>query len=349
MIRWMMCADHLSSGQVASAFDGTADLTLAAAGAGRNGREAFAAAGNIGTKLCSTGGVAWGQTTLFMAQACKANTTPSTLFDFRDGAATQVTLYHTGDGRLQFFRGDAGAALLAETAVGAMPLSPAFPHLAIKVKVDPSTGTVALRIDGVPVNLYTGGGTLIGTEATGLNTRATGVTQITAVRWRGNGTTLHDLMVWDTTGTVNNDWLGDKAVIYDAVTGNGGENDTTIGGSTPAATRWQGVDEIPADDDVSYNSYATGDAQLYTWAGIPTARRGVVALAPVNRWRKDDAGSNIMRSLLRPSTGSDVEGHDVALTTSYGDFLGKIEEVDPVTSAAWQPGDAPQIGAIRNT
>ncbi len=346
MIRWMMAADHLSAGQVASAFDGGSDLGIAA-GAGRSGRAAFTAAGNVGNKLTSTGGVAWAQSTLFVAAAYRSVAGDAFIFDLFDGANSQVAVYRTSAGKVQFLFG--GVTLLCETAIGALPNTPAEPHVAVKIRVDPSAGTVALRIDGVPVPLYTGGGTLIGNEATALNTSTSGAAAITNVRFRGSNANICDLMIWDTTGSVNNDWLGDKAVIYNAVTGNGGENDTTIGGSVPAATRWQGVDEIPADDDVSYNIYATGDAQLYTWAGIPTARRGVVALAPVNRWRKDDAGTNVMRSLLRPSTGADIEGHDVALTTSYGDYLGKIEEVDPVTSAAWQPGDAPQIGAIRNT
>ncbi len=349
MIRFMMCPDHLSAAQLPSAFDGGCDFTITTA-QGRNGLKAFQSPGGVATasKLCATGGVNWAQTTLFMAQASKA--AEGNIFRFRDGANAQVSVSIDSDRRLVFWRGEVTVGtIIAQTSIGAVPNTPAYPHIAVKVKVDPTVGTVACRIDGVQMALFTSGGVSLGTEATALNTRTSGVTQISLVEWRSNNYAV-DLMVWDTTGSVNNDWLGDKAVIYSPVTGNGGENDSTIAGSTPAATRWEGVDETPADDDVSYNTYASaGQKQLYTWAGIPTSRRGVVALAPVNRWRKDDAGSNIMRSLLRPSTGADEEGYDVSLTTSYGDYLGEIFETNPVTSAAWQPGDAPQIGGTRNT
>jgi hypothetical protein len=349
MIRFMMCPDHLSGGQVGSAFDGGSGFTIVS-GQGRNGRPAFSTGGgnDAASKLCATNGTSWGETTYFAAHASVINT-DGRHFTFLDGATRQVDVNISSSGQLSFWRAEAGfGTLLAQTSVGAVPVSPAYPHIAVKVTVHPSLGEVACQVNGVAVNLYTGGGTLLGTTATGLNTRASGATQITAVSWRNSGY-LCDLMLWDTTGSVNNTWLGDKAVLYSPVTGAGAVNDTTIAGSSPAATRWQGVAEVPATDDVSYNSYSTGNKQLYAWGGIPTTRRGVVALAPVNRWRKDDAGSNIMRSLLRTSAGVDREGEDQSLTTAYGDYLGKIEEVNPVTSAAWQPGDAPQIGGVRNT
>jgi hypothetical protein len=96
-----------------------------------------------------------------------------------------------------------------------------------------------------------------------------------------NGTTspvfyLDDIAVNDSSGTHQNSYCGAGLLACLRPTGAGDSTQWTIGGSTPAATNWQGVDEIPPDDAVTLNESGNGGTttDLFTINSLPANANG---------------------------------------------------------------------------
>lgn len=83
---------------------------------------------------------------------------------------------------------------------------------------------------------------------------------------------MDDLIIQDNAGTApENARLGDVGIDAALPDGDGDDVAWDIGGSSPAATRWQSVDEIPADDGVTLiEGDVVGERNLCTHAAVST-------------------------------------------------------------------------------
>ena len=145
-----------------------------------------------------------------------------TVLTFADTGVDQVSLVVTAAGFLQFYRG----GTLLGTSVGSVSFN-AWHYLEAKVLVDPAVGTCEVKLDGVSA-----------LSLTGQNTRNTTLSQINQIilndSWNGglpfnNGSVRYnqDFVILDTTGTVNNNYLGDVSVLARMPSGNGTTNNYT--------------------------------------------------------------------------------------------------------------------------
>src|SRR5690606_5254270 len=93
-------------------------------------------------------------------------------------------------------------------------------HLEIKVVQHASTGSIEVRINGATV-----------INETGLNTTDT-IGQIGLLAGTGSSSAqniyIDNLYVWDDTGAVNNDWLGERLVYTLMPDGDGPTQDWTL-------------------------------------------------------------------------------------------------------------------------
>ena len=242
----------------------------------------------------------------------KGQVASDTFIEFVDSGTTQVCVRF--DHAQNVFILMRGGTEVARTAAAFMP--GIWYYIELKALIDPTAGTLELRINGASKATFSG------------NTRATGTSQITRVLG-GNYSLYANWYICDDAGAVNNDFLGDCKVV--CILPNGAGNSSQF---TPSAgANYENVDDATPDDDTTYNAasvagykdtYAMGDVT------ITGTIKGVQALVLA---RKDDAGSRTARILCR-SGAADYNGDTFSLLDSYV-YNRKIWEADPATAAAW--------------
>lgn len=245
---------------------------------------------------------------------------------FRDSAnVTQVSARIETTGAIKFYNAD--STLIAETSVPVLAAR-AWNHVEIKVYVHDSAGTIGLYVNGVNK-----------LSATGLDTKGS-TTEDTISQLEhfiamtdtsaGGYTYLKDLVYWDSSGSSNNDFLGDVSVVTLKPTA---DSSLTWTPST-GATGWNLIDEIPADD-TDYISTATTGANVFDLEDLPPEYVGVKALVSVIRMNKNDGGTaKVQVGLL--SGGDEDTGADRPVT-SAPTFWYDVSEQNPDTASAWTP------------
>lgn len=252
-------------------------------------------------------------------------------------AITQMGIAVSSDGMMHVVRGCAlelganstDSQLMASSAAGAMPFNQwAF----VEMKVTPTSAIV--RVNGVVVINYTGGSTI-------QNGMPSVFTQfyIGGGGFSGGGGTegwtgtVDDLYVFNGSGTTNNDFIGDVRVEYKKPNGAGNSSMSVIGGTAPAATRWQSVDDGQADGTATYVSLlADNDKDSYTHEDITYDGAVVYGVQGVIAVRKDDSGLAAVRHTQRVNTLDD-EGPN--LYPAGGEFAYQLTQFDESADGAW--------------
>jgi hypothetical protein len=141
---------------------------------------------------------------------------------------------------------------------------------------------------------------------------------------------IDDIYFCDTTGTVNNTFLGNVRARTLATTGAGSSTQLTIYG--PEATNWETVHNDAIDDTQYVYSSTVGYKDLYTIT--PSVPAVVVhGLQVRGAYRMDDATQRIARNLVK-SGASTSEGDDHYLNQTFT-YYRDIFELDPATALGW--------------
>lgn len=153
---------------------------------------------------------------------------------------------------------------------------------------------------------------------------------------------IDDFAVWDDAGTTCNDWMGTNRVKAMLAIANGDNIDSTIGGSSPAATNWQSVlNSLLGDTKYVYmDDTQVGDFDLYDMNPIISAPH-VWAIQIRVSARQDDATQMTLRTLLK-SGATTTEGVDENMAMDYNFWYTKYE-VDPNTGVAFTQSGANAI------
>jgi len=149
------------------------------------------------------------KSTLFWAFRFKQTTIPSVnansgYVSFRDGLNNNVcTLWVDTTGRLVFSLGGVGGSDIVRS-VGPVIKADTFHHIELKLVRHASAGSIEVRMDDSSIPTM---------SATGVNTGSSDIAQIVfGNTGSGPGTFITDIHIWDTTGTRNNNFLGDVGV-----------------------------------------------------------------------------------------------------------------------------------------
>lgn len=256
-----------------------------------------------------------------------AGSGPVYVFRFINNGTGHVDIYIRADGKIA---ADTEAAQPAAVSTLTVPFNQAV-YIEAKVFVDNSTGTIRVKVDGVDY-----------INATGLDTKANAVSavinQIRLGSHRGGAfyANYDDFVIWDTTGSFCNDFLGDVRVDGKTPNANGATNNFTRGGSDSGAN-WSQVDEMPPNSDTDYVFSGTvTDKELYNFASWPASAVHAVA---VNLFmKKTDASARSVRALAAEGGTEGDNGTDIPLSTSYT-YHQAIFHTNPDSSppAAWTP------------
>lgn len=192
-----------------------------------------------------------------------------------------------------------------------------------------STGLVELYIDGVSQGSSTAN-TIVGTNTTMNRVYLGSYTY-------GQNKALHyldDLYILDTSGTVNNDYLGDVRVSFNTATGSSTSQWNVSSGTASNASY---VDDGSPDDDTTYvYSTTTGAVDVYPFVDVGTDTNIKVYAVQVSAMhRRDDTEAHTVAPLLVDGTTT----YTGSVGTCGADYLctTTLWETDPATSTLWTP------------
>lgn len=198
-------------------------------------------------------------------------------------------------------------------------------YIEFKATINGTTGSYEVRVNGQGVGL----------SGSGVDTQVTANAYANVVVLFCPTTSYHftDIVIMDSSGSVNNNFLGDVRVEPTFPNGNGNSSqwDGSDGNSTD---NYLLVDEATPNGDTDYITTATvNDVDTYGYGNVTPTTGSVYAVIPAPYARKDDAGTRSIATVVRHS-GTDYIGTTQPLSTSY-QYLPQIYETNPGTSAAW--------------
>ena len=189
--------------------------------------------------------------------------------------------------------------------------------------VDTSTGDYELRIEGITI--------LTGTSA--LLVAST----IGNIRFFGSGVGgptpyLKDLIIWDGTGTVNNNFMGTVSVYTLALNSDVSSDWTPSTGTSD----YQLLDETtPNDADYISAGIAVPYSSVMGMSDLASDVVAVRGLQTMVRASKSDGGDATLVVGVKSATNTDT-GANHAVTTAKKYWF-DISELDPDTGALWDP------------
>lgn len=238
------------------------------------------------------------------------------LISLYDGPTEGVNLRLKADGEFEVYR----AGILLGTTSGAAIGIGNWGHIELKVKVHDTTGTVEFRINGVAKISLTGQDTKVGTNAYHDHVRFLGAWEI------------DDIYILDSTGTVNNDFLGNMKVLGILPTAEGDNIDFTPSTGTNNAAM---VDENPTDDDTSFvEASGGGSKDLYQYGDVSGVGDLIAGVQINTDVKETDATTFDLVTVCKSGT---TESDNVASPIGSTNYVTKtrIVELDPNTAAAW--------------
>lgn len=209
---------------------------------------------------------------------------------------------------------------------GPVMVANGWQHVEVKVVINSVVGSIEIRVEGVTV-----------LNVTGIDTGTNGVAQV-AFAGERNLTQgfptfyFKDFVLWDGTGSYNNDFLGSVSVV--ALTPDS-DNSFNWAAST-GSVGYVLIDEsTPNDADYISAINPPPAASTFGLSNLPPDVTSVKGLMTLVRARKTDGGDgNLQASLVSNSVGA--TGANRPITTAYT-YWYDIHEIDPNTTAPWTP------------
>ncbi len=247
------------------------------------------------------------------------------ILSFFDGGTRHTDLrFNSGTGQITATRN----GTLLGTCSGTYT-SGVWYYLEAKVKIDDTTGTVDVRINGSSVLALTGQDTRNGGNATSdqVILGATGLGGSWSVR-------EDDWYINDLSGSAHNGFEGDSRII--SLRPSGAGNYAQFTPST--GSNYQNVDERAVNNDTDYNASGTlNQIDSFAIDDVPTILPAP-SVVQLNPWAKEDAAGTRSIAPLWRIGGADYVGSNDALTTAYQAFW-QVYETNPATGLPWTVAD----------
>lgn len=233
-------------------------------------------------------------------------------------------------GNIRVFRNDTAGNVQIGITANPVLVANAWQHIETKCVLDAVNGSVQVRVEGVPV-LDTGAvrttSDRAGAIATCFNAGVGGRSGTDSLE-----TYFKDLIIWDSTGAFNNNFIG-SCQVYKLTP----DADVALNW-TPFPADGIGFDKINEavpDDDGRYIAapFPLPAAYKCSLTDLPATVTSVRGVMPVHRSRKTDGGDgNIQVGLI--SGASTGLGADRTITTAYT-YWSDVYDADPNGGVAW--------------
>lgn len=259
----------------------------------------------------------------FQSQLSAVNT-EMLLLEMRDGVNAQVSLsFNPFTNVFSVWRGNLGGVLLGQ---GTFAITPGYwYYIELRVFVDPAVGIAQMKVNTVLDVNYSG------------NTRTTLNSQINAVAWDGpflaglgGSYLLDDIYILDSTGSLNNTFLGDMKVEPVTVIDSGFHNDWGV--NVPGTPGFQAVQVL--NDGLYISSNTPGQEDSFECSSLNFITSNIAGVSAVYWCRNTDSTVHAIQSLVRVSV-TDYLGTVIPITNTAFKAYQQIWETDPSTSAPW--------------
>lgn len=239
---------------------------------------------------------------------------------------------NSGSFELRLMRGGTQLAITTEAFAHAV-----WHYFELEVTIHPSTGAYELRHNETPV-----------ISGSGVNTAddASSQADVFAFRFTSNTTPFllfDDLYLVDTTGSTNNDFLGDSVV--EGCLPNGAGASTQWTNDAGSGSNWENVDDsataAPVDTGVGgrNSSDTNGQIDLYAFQDLTQIDGNIHFVQVGVQLAMAATGSRQVRTKYRDPDTTVANGttHTVD-NTAYDEFT-EIMDVNPASAAAWDVDD----------
>ena len=322
-LRFFDSFDHYATADLLQKWSSTSGTAPTIVASGRRSTSCVRIPGASNSSLTKT---IDSQATWIIGFAVNVSTAPSaatSLVMCLDAGTEHLRLRLNTDGTISVLRG--GSAVLSTSATAIAFGS--FGYLEWKFTINDATGSYDVRYNGVSITSGSGVDTRNGANSTSNQFQLRSSTNI------GGNYDFDDLYICDSTGSSNNDFLGDVRVDCYMPSGNG--NSSQLAGSDGNSTdNYALVDEASQNGDTDYVQSATsGQKDTYAFTDMSHTPTSIFGVQINMIAKKDDSGTRSICAVTR-SGGSDTDGTTQALSTAYLDYR-EIRETDPNTAAAW--------------
>lgn len=236
----------------------------------------------------------------------------------REGGTNNIGIVQNADGSLRIER---TATTLSTSAAGVITAD-TWHYIELKVKINNSTGSYDLKVDGVSV-----------TSGSGVDTQNSTNAWTDEIFFRGRVLTtvgIDDLYILETVTSPNNVFLGPQIVSTTFADGDDTANFTRSAGGS----NYLLVDDDPHDTDTTYVESGTSTTKdLYDYATIGTLTD--IKCVQVSTFVRETDGTDF--TLITPVKSNVTETDDSAQAiagTTY-ESLQRLLENDPDTGVAW--------------
>lgn len=243
---------------------------------------------------------------------------------FTDIGATQhLNAQFDNAGHLVLRRGDAEGTPVLQTSTETIPAVAAWRSLQFKVTIHDTAGECIIMVDGIEFINFTGD-----TRNAGGSTRPDAV----GIRSKLGQNRIDDVLICDTTGSINNSWPGQISIAGVRPAGNGAHSGLT-GSDGDSTDNYLLVDEYPFNTTDYAASGVVGVRDTYDMS--PVGKVGtVVGVQSYVYAGKSDAGTRLFKHVRRNSAGALSVSADAALSTTWLLYAGPVWETQS-TGAPW--------------
>jgi len=259
--------------------------------------------------------------------------------DFRDAANTiNLSLGLQSTGTLTIKRGNVETGTLLATSSSPCVKTRSYQHIEVKATMSATVGAVEVRVNGVTVISISSVNTAAGLSECSQIALLGGSNETNGATSLLNDPTFRysDLVCWDTSGSYNNDFLGDHYVTALYPTG-----DTAQADWTPlSGTGYENIDDDGPDDDSTYIYVAAPGSPAestseFDITNLNSTNGTVAGIVVTTRARKDDAGNADLQNGVK-SSGVETRGatHPINAVYTYHE---DVIETDPNSGVAFTP------------
>jgi len=258
------------------------------------------------------------------------------LFEVREGGITHLSIRRSTVNR-DIYLMHGNGTWLAASQYGASPLY-VWQYLEIKTRIHDTLGFVEVRLNGQTI-----------INLTNIDTRNGGSGYFNTLYFGSSSgpicAVIDDLYVCDTTGTANNDFLGDVRVVKLLPSANGSVNNFI----PSAGSNFQCVDELLNDGDTTtVTSSVAGDIDLYQVSDLTVTPSNIYGVQLESIARKTDTNIASFRNKMK--IGNHIENDsEKFLALDHIPYDSPIYDLDPSTSTPWtkEKIDSLEIGVER--
>lgn len=245
-----------------------------------------------------------------------------------NAATTHLTFRALTTGAIEVYRGTAGGTLLGSSAVDVVP-NGSYAFIELKATLHDTTGAVDVRVNGSSV-----------ISLSNVDTKNAGTKIVfdsfTLTGAGGAGQTLYfdDIYLCNSSGSANNNFIGDSKVYPLRPTGAG----TTTQLTPNTGQNWAAVDDTTPDSLTTYVFSGTDDQyDTYSTTDLATSS-GFIAGIQVSMFaNKSETGAKSVTSVYRHGS-TDYPDSDQALGTDFT-YLRWLREINPATGTAYTPAE----------